>query len=61
MEKITLTLTVSYTFSGQLLKDYLEWLDDYKDTPKTRLAFAKDRFVPIDLVDPKAKLRATIK
>ncbi len=59
MEKITLTLTVSYRFKGQLLKEYLEWLDDYKDTPKMRLAFAKDRFIPVALVDPKAKLKAS--
>jgi hypothetical protein len=62
MEKITLTLTVSYTFKGQLLKEYLDWLDDYKDTPKMRKAFALDRFAPSDwkqTLDPKAKLTVT--
>ena len=61
MKKITLTLTVSYTFKGQLLKEYLEWLDDYKDTAKMRLAFATDRFIPVALVDPKAKLKTVTK
>lgn len=62
MEKLTVTLTVSYTFKGQLLKDYLEWLDDYRDTPKMRKAFALDRFAPTDwrdTIDPKAKITVT--
>jgi len=62
MEKITITLTVSYKFKGQLLKEYLEWLDDYKDTLKMRKAFALDRFAPRDwrqILDQKAKITVT--
>jgi hypothetical protein len=63
MEKITVTLTVSYAFKGQLLREYLEWLDDYKDTLKMRKAFALDRFAPSNwqqVLDPKAKITVTV-
>ena len=48
MSKYKLSLTVTYDLKGQILKEYLEWLDDYKDTEKMRKAFLTDRFISPD-------------
>lgn len=66
MKKIEVKLSVTYNLTGRLLKDYLDWIDDYKDTPKMRKAFVIDQFVNTgeldELIDrnfdPKAKLTA---
>ena len=48
MSKYKLSLTVTYDLKGKILKEYLEWLDDYKDTEKMRKAFLADRFISPD-------------
>jgi hypothetical protein len=66
MNKIEVKLSVTYNLKGRLLKEYLEWLGDYKDTPKMRKAFVIDQFVNTgeldELIernlDPKTKLTA---
>jgi hypothetical protein len=45
MSKYTISLTVTYELKGKILKEYLEWLDDYRDTEKMRKAFLTDRFI----------------
>lgn len=58
-KKVTVTFTVTYNFSGKLLKEYLGWLDDYKDTKAQRKWFVIDRFVGhhnLPLFDKKAKM-----
>jgi hypothetical protein len=64
-KKVTVSLEVSYTFKGEVLKDYLEWLDDHRDTKKAREWFVIDRAVGHDQLnelqgsrklDPKMKV-----
>lgn len=45
MTKYTISLTATYELKGQMLKEYLDWLDGYKDTEKMRKAFITDRFI----------------
>lgn len=47
-KKVTVSLEVSYTFKGQLLKEYEEWLDDHRDSKKMRAWFAIDRAVGVE-------------
>ena len=65
MSKYTIALTVTYDFKGKLLKEYLEFLDGYRDTKKMRKYFVIDRFIGHDnyayymesnIIDNKAKL-----
>lgn len=58
-KKVTVTFSITYDFKGQLLKDYLGWLDDYNDTKNQRKWFVIDRFVGhhnLRLFDQKAKM-----
>ena len=48
MAKYTIGLTATYELKGKLLNEYLEWLDDYRDTEKMRKAFLADRFISPD-------------
>ncbi len=61
--KVTVTYTVTYDLrKGEARRDYLEWLDDYRNNKRQREWFVIDRFVGHDnlkLFDPKAKLRIT--
>ena len=50
-KKVTLSLEVSYVLKGEVLKDYLEWLDDHRDTKKAREWFVIDRAVGHDQLD----------
>jgi hypothetical protein len=47
-KKVTVSLQVAYTFKGEVLKDYLEWLDDHRDSKKMRQWFVIDRAVGHD-------------
>lgn len=47
-KKVTVSVQVSYTFKGKVLKDYLAWLDDYRDSKKMREWFVIDRAVGHD-------------
>lgn len=47
-KKVTVSVQVSYVFKGAVLKDYLEWLDDYRDSKKMREWFVIDRAVGHD-------------
>jgi hypothetical protein len=61
-KKVTVTYTVTYNLRGQVLAEYLDSLEGYKDTGKARRWFAIDRFVGHDnlaLFDSKAKLTVT--
>lgn len=64
--KVTVSLEVIYDFRGEVLKDYLEWLDDYRDNAGMRKWFVIDRAFGHDNVnellmkkvfDPKVKLK----
>ena len=58
-KKLSINYSITYNFKGQLLKDYLDWLDDYEDTKAARKWFAIDRFIGHDnlaLFDSKGKL-----
>lgn len=64
-KKVTISLQVSYVFKGEVLKDYLEWLDDHRDTKKAREWFVIDRAIGHDqlrqlqsvhLIDPAMKV-----
>jgi hypothetical protein len=66
MTKYKVNLTVTYELKGKLLAEYLEWLDDYKDTEAMRKDWLIDRFIGHDnyatltesgIVDPRAKIR----
>jgi hypothetical protein len=61
--KVTVTYTVTYDLrKGEPKRDYLEWLDDYRNNKAMRQWFVIDRFVGhdnLELFDPKAKLRIT--
>jgi hypothetical protein len=65
MSKYTISLTVTYELKGKILKEYLEWLDDYRDTEAMRKSFVIDRFIGHDnyaffmesnIIDRKSKL-----
>jgi hypothetical protein len=59
MSKHTFTLTITYNLKGALLKQYKEWLGDYKDTKSARKSFLLDQFAPEDwkeILDPRAKM-----
>jgi hypothetical protein len=67
MAKYKVSLTVTYDLKGKLLAEYLEWLDDYRDSEKMRNAFIIDRFIELEnakqlmdsgIIDPKAKIKA---
>lgn len=49
--KVTVSLEITYDFKGQVLKDYLEWLDDYRDSKSMRKWFVIDRFIGHDNAD----------
>lgn len=61
--KVTVTYSVTYDLSkGEVAKEYLEQLNDYRDTKSQRKWFAIDRFIGHDnlrLFDRKAKLKVT--
>jgi hypothetical protein len=62
MAKYTLSLSVTYDLSGELLEDYKEWLEDYEDTEDAREDFLTDLFAPEDwkaTLDPSATLTFT--
>jgi len=54
--EITVTYVKTYRFEGDLLKEYLEQLDDHPDTPEQRQWFAVDRFIDTEAIDPSALL-----
>ena len=59
-KRITLTYSVTYTFKGDLLKEYEEQLHGHRDTKSQRKWFAIDRFIGHDnlrLFDRKGKLK----
>ena len=61
--KIRLSISIDYNFKGELLDQYLGWLDDYEDTTAARKAFALDRFAPPNwrgTIDPKALLKVEV-
>lgn len=59
-KKVTVTFQVTYDLRfGKTRKEYLAWLDDYKDTKSQRKWFVIDRFVGhhnLPLFDKKAKM-----
>lgn len=58
-KRVTVTISVSYKFAGDLLDEYLGWLDNYRDTKAMRRAFALDRLISrqqLAALDPKHKL-----
>ena len=61
MPKVTVTYTVTYDLSNKTSagKEYLDWLDDSRDSKANRKWFAIDRFIGhhnLELFDKKAKL-----
>lgn len=59
-KKITITYQVTYNLTGKTQQEYLEWLDDNKDTKKSRRWWAIDRFIGhhnLPLFDKKAKIK----
>lgn len=61
MSKITVTYTITYDLGPRSStgREYLEWLDDSKNTKGSRKWFVIDRFIGHDnlpLFDKKAKL-----
>lgn len=61
MSKVTVTYTITYDLSpkSKAGREYLAWLDDYKDTKNNRKWFVIDRFIGhhnLGLFDKKAKL-----
>ena len=64
MSKVTVTYTVTYNLSpkSSVGREYLEWLDDYRNTKASRKWFAIDRLIGhhnLELFDKKAKLTVT--
>ena len=64
MPKVTVTYTVTYNLSpkSSVGREYLEQLNDYKDSKAQRKWFAIDRFVGheyMSLFDKRAKLTVT--
>lgn len=61
--KVTVTYTVTYDLrKGDVGREYVESLGDYRDNKGQREWFVIDRFIGHDnlkLFDPKAKLRIT--
>lgn len=61
--KLRLSISIDYNFRGALLAEYYEWLDDHRDTPAARKAFALDRFAPAnwrETLDRKASLKVEV-
>jgi hypothetical protein len=65
-KKVTVSLEITYDFRGELLRDYLIWLDDHRDTKSARQWFAIDLFIGHDnldkllsenIIDSKAKVK----
>jgi hypothetical protein len=48
MKSVTVAIEVTYKMTKQVEKEYLAWLDDYKDTKKMRECFFTDRFISPD-------------
>lgn len=64
-KKVTVSLEITYDFRGELLRDYLMWKDDHRDSRTMRQWFVIDRFIGHDnlntllgenIIDSKAKL-----
>lgn len=54
--KYKVTIEAVYDFSDpQFKRDYLEWLDDYSDSPSARRWYAVNAFAEIDY-DPDRKI-----
>ena len=47
-KKVTVSLEVTYDFEGELLSEYLEQLNDHRDTKTQRAWFAVDRMIGHD-------------
>jgi hypothetical protein len=62
-KKVTITYSVTYDLrKGATAKEYLEQLDDYRDSKSQREWFVIDRFIGhhnLWLFDKKAKLKIT--
>ena len=59
VKQVTVTIQVSYDFVGDLEEQYLEWLDDHRNSARLRAEFAVDRLISPDALralDPKHKL-----
>jgi hypothetical protein len=48
MTKYTISIQATYELKGKLLKHYLEWLNDHKDSESMRQCFLLDQFAPME-------------
>jgi len=62
-KKMLINIGVKYDLStGELAKEYREWLDDYRDSKNMRKYFVIDRLIghnQLSKVDKKARVRVT--
>jgi hypothetical protein len=59
VKQVTVTIEVTYDFVGELEEEYLEWLDDHRNTASVRAEFAIDRLIGPDAIralDPNHRL-----